>query len=70
MLRRNDNLRHTRDLLLPRLVSGEIDVSARVGGSTEELVEAHLSSAMNAHNAPEQVEPIDPEELVKRSLWD
>jgi type I restriction enzyme S subunit len=26
--RRNDNLRRTRDLLLPRLLSGQIDVEA------------------------------------------
>ena len=26
--RRNENLRHTRDLLLPRLLSGQIDVEA------------------------------------------
>jgi type I restriction enzyme, S subunit len=39
LARRNDNLRRTRDLLLPRLMSGELDVS-RVPLPDETVVEA------------------------------
>ncbi len=67
---RNSHLRRTRDLLLPKLVSGEIDVSSRGEDSAQEFVEAHVSPAMSAHNVPERVEPINTEGLVKRSLWE
>ena len=30
---KNRNLRQTRDLLLPKLISGEIDVSTAIGGA-------------------------------------
>jgi len=34
---RNRNLRATRDLLLPKLISGELDVSTLEGTSTQTL---------------------------------
>lgn len=38
LVRRNANLRRTRDLLLPRLVSGELDVSTlTISGDSAEV---------------------------------
>jgi type I restriction enzyme, S subunit len=39
LLRKNMNLRTTRDLLLPKLISGEIDVSALSEAPTAEAAE-------------------------------
>jgi type I restriction enzyme S subunit len=38
LLKVNDNLRKTRDLLLPKLISGELDVSRLVEAPVEAVV--------------------------------
>ncbi|GER88041.1 hypothetical protein KDW_22030 [Dictyobacter vulcani] len=72
LLKRNANLRYTRDLLLPRLISGEIDVSSWVEDSpVEEVVDKGEELAMAAVGAQvEPMRPIDTKSLTWHSLWD
>jgi len=52
LIQKNINLRRTRDLLLPRLISGEIDVEGLDIGTGEEM------SAVAASTEPVQVEEV------------
>jgi type I restriction enzyme, S subunit len=66
----NANLRRTRDLLLPKLISGEIDVSSWA----EDKVEAEEALAVAAKDLAGVRErlsttPIDVDSLEQRSLW-
>jgi type I restriction enzyme S subunit len=70
LLRKNANLRRTRDLLLPKLISGEIDVSSWADG----VAEAEQAVAVTAQGRGEVREempstPIDVGSLEQRSLW-
>jgi type I restriction enzyme S subunit len=47
---RTRNLRHTRDLLLPKLISGEIDVEYLTASSVEAMVEIDQEHLMTAAN--------------------
>ncbi|GCE17576.1 restriction endonuclease subunit S [Dictyobacter kobayashii] len=77
---RNANLRRTRDLLLPRLISGEIDVSSWVENEPVEEMGADkggdlVMAAVGAKVARvepsgEAVRPIDAKSLTWHSLWD
>ncbi len=69
---RNANLRRTRDLLLPKLISGEIDVSSWVEGDVAIIEEEDLVRVAPGAAATrlEPSEPIDPDSLVRRSLWE
>lgn len=70
LLRKNTNLRRTRDLLLPKLISGEIDVSSWVEGETEAeepLAVAAKDMAVVRERVPDT--PIDVGSLEQRSLW-
>jgi type I restriction enzyme S subunit len=65
LVARNANLRHTRDLLLPKLMTGELDVAGWVEG---ERVTASVRSAASWQERT--MEPIAQEELVWNSLWE
>ncbi|MBA2677858.1 MAG: restriction endonuclease subunit S [Ktedonobacteraceae bacterium] len=76
LLKKNANLRRTRDLLLPKLISGEIDVSSWVEDDGEEM-EQELVPAGHVQRGErriepdvEQVKPIDVKNLVRHSLWE
>ncbi len=65
----NDNLRRTRDLLLPKLISGEIDVSSWVDTEeqeSEEIVDQTMGKVPEAEPAP----PIDVAAMQQQMLWD
>src|SRR5205807_8213668 len=72
---RNRTLRRTRDRLLPRLVSGDIDVSSWVGGDGEterELAEVAVRADRQARRVAETARPIEPLEqadIAWNSLW-
>jgi type I restriction enzyme, S subunit len=75
LIARNANLRLTRDLLLPKLISGEIDVSSWVeeGQSQEEIGESEVivgKEDSQRVKRQEVAEPIDRQGLVSRSLWE
>jgi type I restriction enzyme, S subunit len=80
LLDKNANLRRTRDMLLPKLISGEIDVASWVEGDVvEEMVEASVAGTMGVYSAVSEVrkvaeagvvEPIKVDELEWRSLWE
>jgi hypothetical protein len=68
---KNANLRRTRDLLLPKLISGEIDVSSWM----DEAVEAEQTVTVTAlgqgevsERVPTSPTPIDVSSLEQRSL--
>jgi type I restriction enzyme S subunit len=66
----NTNLRRTRDLLLPKLISGEIDISSWVESelaAEEPLAVAAKDSAVVRERVPDT--PIDVQSLEQRSLW-
>lgn len=72
-------LRHTRNLLLPKLISGEIDVSSWAEGDAGEMArELAAVGTMDAHavgtGAPrrvaEAIEPLDSSTLERHSLWE
>jgi type I restriction enzyme, S subunit len=79
---RNRILRHTRDLLLPKLISGEIDVSSWVERDMEEVAQEMAASVAGVTGAYEQsrqarrvaetgpVAPIEKDEVEWRSLWE
>ena len=83
MIDKNAALRRTRDLLLPQLISGEIDVSSWSEGDAEEVAQELAASVVGA---PDEygirgrgerrvaeagpVEPIEKSELEWRSLWE
>src|SRR6266487_2480099 len=50
LIQRNANLRRTRDILLPKLISGEIDVSSWVGGDAEVAAQELAASVVGAAN--------------------
>jgi type I restriction enzyme S subunit len=62
LLRRNINLRRTRDLLLPKLISGEVDVEGLEIETGEEM-----------HSVVESLEPVKIEEVAlvgeQGTLW-
>jgi type I restriction enzyme S subunit len=67
---RNRNLRRTRDLLLPKLISGEIDVSSW----SDEAVEAEETVTAQgrgevSERMPASTTPIDVSSLEQRSPW-
>jgi type I restriction enzyme S subunit len=67
---RNINLRRTRDLLLPKLISGEIDVSSWVEGEVgveEPLAVAAKDLAVVRERVSDT--PIDVGSLEQHSLW-
>ena len=70
---RNANLRRTRDFLLPKLVSGEIDVSSWVEGEVgeQEMEEAIAVAATGPARVrmQEPVEAIDASSMERPSLW-
>jgi type I restriction enzyme, S subunit len=68
LLNKNTNLRRTRDLLLPKLVTGEIDVSSWVGGS--EIVEEVTTSVVDGVREIKIDEPIDMDATQQQMLWD
>lgn len=78
--RRNANLRRTRDLLLPRLISGEIDVSSWVEKNEEVMQDESISAAhMGDYDVGETTRrvaelnapaPIERNALRTHSLWD
>jgi type I restriction enzyme S subunit len=74
LTRRNANLRRTRDLLLPKLISGEIDVSSwvegEVGDDEREAVMATAVVASKSVREPQKAEPIDVDSLTTHSLWE
>jgi type I restriction enzyme, S subunit len=76
LVHKNTNLRQTRDLLLPKLISGELDVSSWVeegeGGEDEGDKGAVLLESGNGVivRGPERAEPIEREGLVRHSLWE
>ncbi len=79
---RNSLLRRTRDLLLPKIVSGEIDVSSWVGGDGEEAARELAASVAGTASVYESsgrarriaeagpIEPIERDELEWHSLWE
>ena len=73
---KNTNLRKTRDLLLPKLISGEIDVEdLPVAGIPDGLIEPEeklpVGAGIPAHaTASVHIEPIDHKALSMRSLWE
>jgi type I restriction enzyme S subunit len=75
LTQRNTDLRRARDLLLPKLISGEIDVSGWAGGVYEEMAES-LAGGPGARRVAEArpdvgaITPIDKDALQWRSLWD
>jgi type I restriction enzyme, S subunit len=74
LLRKNANLRRTRDLLLPKLISGEIDVAGWVegDGEIEEMGEMEEAVAVGATMMAKEVgpvAPVDARSLEQRSLW-
>jgi len=82
MTHKNAILRRTRDLLLPKLISGEIDVSSWVEGDMEEAAQEMATSVAGVTSAYEQsrqvrrvaetgpVAPIEKDEVEWRSLWE
>ncbi len=77
LLKKNANLRRTRDLLLPRLISGEIDVSSWVEESDGEEIgrePVHTGRVQQVERRIEPdvelVKPIDVKNLVRHSLWE
>ncbi len=79
----NRNLRRTRDLLLPKLISGEIDVSSWVGEDAEVAAQELAASVVGTANGYDTIggigrkvaevgpmEPIEKEELEWHSLWE
>jgi type I restriction enzyme S subunit len=75
LISRNTSLRRARDLLLPRLISGEIDVSGWAGAEEQEMAES-LAGGPGAWRVAEArpdvgaITPIDKDALQWRSLWD
>ena len=69
---KNTNLRsRTRDLLLPKLISGEIDVSAWADtGIREEVSQKSIRKAAFSMEERQPAEVIDPVSLVRQSLWE
>ncbi len=70
---KSKNLRKTRDLLLPKLISGEIDVSSWVDGVME-VEETVAVTAQGREEGSERVPaasttPIDVSSLEQGSLW-
>ena len=70
LLRSNTTLRRTRDLLLPKLISGELDVSRWVEGEMKEMEMQEIVVGSTPGRWPERAEPIDKESLVWHSLWE
>jgi type I restriction enzyme S subunit len=76
LTQRNTDLRRARDLLLPRLISGEIDVSGWAGGVRYEEMAESLAGGPGARRVAEArpdvgaITPIDKDALQWRSLWD
>ena len=83
LIQRNANLRRTRDILLPKLISGEIDVSSWVGGDAEVAAQELAASVVGAANVYDSIggigrkvaevgpmEPIEKEGLEWHSLWE
>lgn len=66
----NQNLRRTRDLLLPKLVSGEIDLSS--GVEDQHDMEEPVTASKGAPEMREQqpVAPIDARVMERPSLWE
>lgn len=69
---RNRNLRRTRDLLLPKLISGEIDVSSWVEGEEggQEVEEAAVANRPRVIRETGPGEPIDVTALEQHLLWE
>ena len=72
---RNTILRRTRDLLLPKLISGEIDVSSWSDGDGEEVAQAIVAysggdAAARRVAEAGPVEPIEQDVMGRHSLWD
>jgi type I restriction enzyme, S subunit len=81
LIQRNANLRRTRDLLLPKLISGEIDVSSWAEGDAGEIarelaavgtMDAYSSGTGAARRVAEAgpIEPMDSSALERHSLWE
>ena len=78
----NANLRRTSDLLLPKLISGEIDVSSWSEGNAQEIAQELAASAVGTTNGYEPrteirrvaeagpIEPIEKDALEWHSLWE
>ncbi|MBE3560680.1 MAG: restriction endonuclease subunit S [Ktedonobacteraceae bacterium] len=72
---RNRNLRRARDMLLPKLISGEIDVSSWVAwdagaAGNEALAAMAAPVARRVLRESPPIEPIDASKLERRSLWE
>jgi type I restriction enzyme S subunit len=70
LIERNANLCRTRDLLLPKLISGELDVSHWVDGDPGEIEVQEVMAKHTANKQLERAEPIDTKSLVWHSLWE
>jgi type I restriction enzyme S subunit len=76
LAQRNARLRRARDLLLPKLISGEIDVSGWAGGGVYEEMAESLVGGPGARRVAETrpdvgaITPIDKDALQWRSLWE
>jgi type I restriction enzyme S subunit len=68
MLQKNANLRRTRDLLLPKLISGEIDVSSWLSDEEKEQEEIVVGEMKGAPMEPAQT--IDVAAMQQRMLWE
>ena len=66
---RNRNLRRTRDLLLPKLISGEIDVSSWIENEVGEQ-EVTVASELGMIREMEPAKPIDVAAMQQRLLWE
>jgi type I restriction enzyme S subunit len=69
LYQKNDNLRRTRDLLLPKLISGEIDVSSWVDDEEREQEEV-VASEVGGVRAMKPAQPIDVAAMQQRMLWE
>ncbi len=80
---KNANLHRTRDLLLPKLISGEIDVSSWSEDNAEEAIEELAASAIGPTSEYNQragrvrkvaeagpIEPMEKDALEWHSLWE
>jgi type I restriction enzyme, S subunit len=79
----NAKLRRTCDLLLPKLISGEIDVSSWVEGDAQEIAQELAASAVGTTNGYDPridtirrvaeagpIEPMEKDALEWHSLWE
>lgn len=82
LARKNSNLRRTRDMLLPKLISGEIDVSSWTESEAEEAAQelattvaggtSNYTTTAPLHRVAETpaATPIDKDALEWHSLWE